>query len=78
MVTPPTPPISQADKLNALPPITNLVPVKLDIDKANYSLWCYFFTNHCEGLELLDHVKRSNPKSHHQAKMAPSHRPLNG
>ena len=59
MVTTDTPPttISQSDKLLALPSITTLVPAKLDVEKSNYSSWCFFFKNHCEGSEVLDHIK---------------------
>ena len=50
--------LSKSDKLLVIPPITCLVPIKLDVDKSNYSSWCFFFKTHCEGMEVLDHIQR--------------------
>ncbi|PWA94953.1 hybrid signal transduction histidine kinase M [Artemisia annua] len=61
---PPPNTISQSDKMLAVQPsITTLIPVKLDVTKANYSSWCFFFKNQCEGLEVLDHIERKEASS---------------
>ncbi|PWA48493.1 myb-like protein P [Artemisia annua] len=73
---PPTTTISPSDKLLALPPITSLVPITLDLDKSNYSSWSYFFRIHCEGLDLLDHITKkpasTGPESSAEGSAAPT------
>ncbi|GJW26668.1 hypothetical protein Tco_0040479 [Tanacetum coccineum] len=49
--------LSLVDKLYAVYNIASLVPVNLDVDKANYSAWCYFFTNHCANFGVLKHIQ---------------------
>ncbi|GKE83031.1 hypothetical protein Tco_1553031, partial [Tanacetum coccineum] len=36
--------------------ITNLIPLKLDVDKANHADWCYFFKKHYEIYYVLKHI----------------------
>ncbi|PWA53985.1 hypothetical protein CTI12_AA438400 [Artemisia annua] len=55
---PPTNIIAPSDKMLAVQPsITGLIPIKLDVTKANYLSWCFFFKSQCEGLEILDHIQ---------------------
>jgi hypothetical protein len=53
-ITPPHPTLSHIDKLYIVNFITNQIPIKLDIDKANNVAWCYFF-KHCENFDELKH-----------------------
>ncbi|PWA92304.1 hybrid signal transduction histidine kinase M [Artemisia annua] len=56
--TPPPNMISISDKMLAVQPsITGLIPIKLDVTKANYSSSCFFFKSQCKGLEILDHIQ---------------------
>nr|GEX35932.1 hybrid signal transduction histidine kinase M [Tanacetum cinerariifolium] len=49
------PALTLVEKLYAV--ITNLVPVKLDLDELNYSSWRYFFTIHCNNFNVLKHTE---------------------
>lgn len=53
----PPPTLSITDKLYAVNSITNQIPFKLDVDKANYASWCYFFKNHSESFDVITHIK---------------------
>lgn len=56
--TPPPPPaLTLVERLYAVHNINNIVPVKLDIDEANYSSWSYFFTSHCNNFGVLKHIE---------------------
>lgn len=57
---PPPPTILLSDKLMAITNLTNIIPVKLDMDEMNYSSWVYFFTHFCRGNQLLDHIESKN------------------
>ncbi|GJW37323.1 hybrid signal transduction histidine kinase M [Tanacetum coccineum] len=61
---PPQPPtLSHVDKLYAVHNITSLVPVKHDVDKSNYSSWCYFFKIHCANFGVLKHIEDDDTSS---------------
>nr|GEU44975.1 putative reverse transcriptase domain-containing protein [Tanacetum cinerariifolium] len=51
------PALTLVEKLYAVHNITNLVPVKLDLDELNYLSWCYFFTIHCNNFNVLKHIE---------------------
>nr|GEU45182.1 NBS-containing resistance-like protein [Tanacetum cinerariifolium] len=51
------PALTLVEKLYAVHNITNLVPVKLDLDELNYSSWRYFFTIHCNNFNVLKHIE---------------------
>ncbi|PWA73332.1 ubiquitin conjugating enzyme [Artemisia annua] len=55
--------LTQSNKLLAIPPITSLIPVKLDLEKSNYSSWCFFFKTHSKGLQVLDHIQAKSTSS---------------
>ncbi|PWA38594.1 hypothetical protein CTI12_AA579890 [Artemisia annua] len=55
--TPPPVTTSRYEKLNNLGPIKNLIPVKLDEEKLNFSYWSELFLNILEGLKVLDFVQ---------------------
>ena len=64
-VTPPAAPtLTLIEKLYVVHNITNLVPVKLDLDELNYSSWCYFFKIHCNNFNVLKHIE---PKTNETA-----------
>lgn len=42
---PPQPVILLSDKLMTITNLTNLIPVKLDVEDMNYTSWVYFFYN---------------------------------
>ncbi|GJR98980.1 ribonuclease H-like domain-containing protein [Tanacetum coccineum] len=53
----PNPPvILLSDKLLTVHNLTTLVPVKLDVDKLNYSSWVYYFKNLCKDFEVLNNI----------------------
>nr|GEX84066.1 hypothetical protein [Tanacetum cinerariifolium] len=54
---PVAPALTLVEKLYAVHNITNLVPVKLDLDELNYSSWRYFFTIHCNNFNVLKHIE---------------------
>nr|GEU91511.1 hypothetical protein [Tanacetum cinerariifolium] len=54
---PVAPALTLVEKLYAIHNITNLVPVKLDLDELNYSSWRYFFTIHCNNFNVLKHIE---------------------
>nr|GFB91388.1 hybrid signal transduction histidine kinase M [Tanacetum cinerariifolium] len=54
---PVAPALTLVEKLYAVHNITNLVPVKLDLDELNYSSWRYFFTIQCNNFNVLKHIE---------------------
>nr|GFA86868.1 hybrid signal transduction histidine kinase M [Tanacetum cinerariifolium] len=54
---PVAPALTLVEKLYVVHNITNLVPVKLDLDELNYSSWRYFFTIHCNNFNVLKHIE---------------------
>ncbi|PWA58914.1 hybrid signal transduction histidine kinase M [Artemisia annua] len=57
-----TPPPTSADKLIPFS-ITNKVPVKLDLEKHNYTSWSSFFKIHLGSLGLKSHVEQEASSS---------------
>ncbi|GJX49899.1 hybrid signal transduction histidine kinase M [Tanacetum coccineum] len=56
-VPPVAPALTLVEKLYAVHNITNLVPVKLDLDELNYSSWHYFFMIHYKNFNVLKHIE---------------------
>nr|GEV85308.1 tRNA(His) guanylyltransferase 1-like isoform X1 [Tanacetum cinerariifolium] len=54
---PVAPALTLVEKHYAVHNITNLVPVKLDLDELNYSLWRCFLTIHCNNFNVLKHIE---------------------
>ena len=70
---PPVNILSQAHKFYALPSITSLKSLKLDLTKSNYSSWCFFFKNRCErDLIVLDHIKTGEASTRSEAIAPPT------
>ncbi|GJX93208.1 hypothetical protein Tco_0347794 [Tanacetum coccineum] len=61
-LTPP-PTLSLVDKLYDVYNINSLVPIKLDVDKSNYSSLCYFFKIHCANFGVLKHIQGDGTSS---------------
>ncbi|GKA63616.1 hypothetical protein Tco_0763222 [Tanacetum coccineum] len=59
---PPNPPPTSADKIIPFS-ITNKVPIKLDLEKHNYSSWSSFFIIHLGSLGLKSHVEEEASSS---------------
>ena len=55
--SPTAPTLSTSDKLLTDTYITSLVPVKIDVDKLNYSSWCYYFKKLCQGYDVIKHIQ---------------------
>nr|GEU47429.1 hybrid signal transduction histidine kinase M [Tanacetum cinerariifolium] len=51
------PALTLIEKLYTVHNITNLVPVKLDLDELNYSSWRYFFMIHCNNFNVSKHIE---------------------
>nr|GFA08389.1 hypothetical protein [Tanacetum cinerariifolium] len=51
------PTLTFVEKLYVVHNITNLVPVKLELDELNYSSWRYFFMIHCNNFDVLKHIE---------------------
>ncbi|PWA64003.1 hybrid signal transduction histidine kinase M [Artemisia annua] len=60
--TPPPPPPTSDDKLIPFS-ITNKVPIKLNLEKHNYTSWSSFFIIHLGSIGLKSHVEKSASSS---------------
>ncbi|XP_071741191.1 uncharacterized protein [Rutidosis leptorrhynchoides] len=57
-------PTTKYNKLYAVTSVTHLIPIKLDLEKLNYTYWSTLFSNHCAAfnvLNLLEKTSTSDP-----------------